>query len=130
MLKTSSDETQPLLNRKCDAEVLQTEEPAYTPLPKVQLGILCYLRLLDPLNFSQIFPYINEYLAILQVTDDPSRVGFYSGLVVSSSYFDGIRNASEQHCAGKCFRLGPSCRNLSLGFNVWYVIPASISLWT
>lgn len=82
MLRTSSDETQPLLNHKRDTEALQFEKPAATPLPKVQLGILCYLRLLDPLNFSQIFPYINEYLTILRVTKDPSRVGFYSGLVV------------------------------------------------
>jgi hypothetical protein len=82
MTKNSSHETQPLLSNTRDAEALKSDVYQYTPLPKAQLGILCYLRILDPLNFSQIFPYINQYLTILRVTDDPSRIGFYSGLVV------------------------------------------------
>ena len=57
------------------------------PLPKVQLGILCLLRTLDPMNFSQIFPYINQFLTDLHVTNDPSQIGFYSGLVVSAMPF-------------------------------------------
>jgi hypothetical protein len=33
--------------------------------------------------FSQIFPWINEFIRDLHVTDDSSRIGFYSGIVVS-----------------------------------------------
>lgn len=76
-----SDETRPLLSRDAD----DTQEIKYTPLPKIQLSILCYLRLLDPLNFSQIFPYVNQFMANLHPTADPSQIGYYSGLVVSPS---------------------------------------------
>lgn len=63
----------------------------YTPLPKKQLAVLCALRLLDPLNFSQIFPYINEFIARLELTS-PSQVGFYSGVVVCA----GQSSADDQ----------------------------------
>ncbi|KAF8905966.1 major facilitator superfamily domain-containing protein, partial [Gymnopilus junonius] len=49
-------------------------------LPKGQLAILCFLRILDPLCFTQIFPYINEFMVDLHVTDDPTSIGFYSGI--------------------------------------------------
>lgn len=55
-----------------------------TPLPKAQLAVLCLLRILDPLNFTQIFPYINELIWDLGVTRDPALIGYYSGLVVCS----------------------------------------------
>ncbi|KAF8201618.1 major facilitator superfamily multidrug-resistance, DHA1 sub-family [Pholiota molesta] len=58
-----------------------------TPIPKVQFTVLCLLRLLDPMSFTQIFPYINEFMSDLNVTNDPSRIGFYSGLVESSFAF-------------------------------------------
>ncbi|GLB35092.1 putative peptidase family M13 [Lyophyllum shimeji] len=51
---------------------------------QVQLALLCFLRLLDPLNFTQIFPYVNELVKDLHVSEDPSKVGFYSGLLESS----------------------------------------------
>ncbi|KAJ7273203.1 major facilitator superfamily domain-containing protein [Mycena rebaudengoi] len=54
-----------------------------TPLPKAQLAALCVSRLTDPVAYSQIFPYINEFLILLHVAD-VSKVGFYSGLVEST----------------------------------------------
>ncbi|KAJ7669124.1 major facilitator superfamily domain-containing protein [Mycena rosella] len=51
------------------------------PAPKAQLMALCMARLSDPINYTQIFPYINEFIGTLHVTDDPARMGFYSGLV-------------------------------------------------
>lgn len=59
---------------------------AKMPLPKIQFAILCILRLLGPLSFTQIFPYINRFINELRVTEDPSQVGFYSGLVVSDQH--------------------------------------------
>ncbi|RDB20946.1 Endothelin-converting enzyme 1 [Hypsizygus marmoreus] len=56
----------------------------YTPIPNLQLALLCFLRVLDPLNFTQIFPYVNQFMNRLKVVDDPSKVGFYSGLLESS----------------------------------------------
>ncbi|KAI0797879.1 MFS general substrate transporter [Abortiporus biennis] len=55
-----------------------------TPLPKAQLASLCAVRLVDPIAFTQIFPYVNEMMDHLHVTEDRSKIGFYSGLVESS----------------------------------------------
>jgi len=55
-----------------------------TPIPKLPLAALCILRLLEPIGFTQLFPYINEMLVNLNIVDDPSKVGFVSGLVVSN----------------------------------------------
>ena len=54
-----------------------------TPIPKLQLATLCLVRLLEPIGFTQLFPYINEMVVKLNILDDPSKVGFVSGLVVS-----------------------------------------------
>ncbi|THH33951.1 hypothetical protein EUX98_g221 [Antrodiella citrinella] len=54
-----------------------------TPVPKAQLASLCAVRLVDPVAFTQIFPYVNEMMDWLHVTEDRSRIGFYSGMVES-----------------------------------------------
>jgi hypothetical protein len=53
-----------------------------TPINSSQLAILCAVRFIDPLTFTQIFPYINQFLSHLNVIRNPSHIGFYSGLVV------------------------------------------------
>ncbi|KAI9569076.1 major facilitator superfamily domain-containing protein [Boletus coccyginus] len=72
------DETCPLL----ESQVLA--KPAPTPIPKGQLAALCTVRIVEPIAFTQLFPYVNEFMIDLHLTDDPSRVGFYSGLVESA----------------------------------------------
>ncbi|KAF9648058.1 MFS general substrate transporter [Thelephora ganbajun] len=54
-----------------------------TPIPKLQLATICLVRLLEPIGFTQLFPYINEMVVNLNMIDDPSKVGFISGLVES-----------------------------------------------
>jgi len=62
----------------------QVFKPAkMTPIPKLQLATLCLIRLLEPIGFTQLFPYINEMVVKLKLINDPSKVGFVSGLVVS-----------------------------------------------
>ena len=56
-----------------------------TPVPVGALVTLCVVRLVDPIVFTQIFPYVNEMMEGLHLTDDRSKIGFYSGLVVSAS---------------------------------------------
>ncbi|KAG8906020.1 hypothetical protein FRB99_007752 [Tulasnella sp. 403] len=66
-------ELQPLLSSK--------RHP--TPLPVFQLAILCYVRLAEPIAYTQIFPYVNQMVEEMHITRQPSDVGFYSGLVDS-----------------------------------------------
>ena len=57
-----------------------------TPIPWRQLLTLCLVRLIDPICFSQIFPYINDMLLDMRVVgrNAPERAGFYSGLIEST----------------------------------------------
>ncbi|KAG6336070.1 hypothetical protein ID866_3017 [Astraeus odoratus] len=58
----------------------QTTISSSTPLRKSQIMALCVARLVDPIAFTQLFPYVNDYMSYLRLTDDPSLIGFYSGL--------------------------------------------------
>lgn len=54
------------------------------PLPKVQILLLCYARLMEAIAFFSVFPYVPE---MIQRNADLStdQIGFYSGLIESSS---------------------------------------------
>jgi MFS family permease len=52
------------------------------PLPKVQILLLCYARVIEPLAFFSIFPYVNQMIQDNGGIED-SDVGFYSGLIES-----------------------------------------------
>ncbi|KZP29862.1 MFS general substrate transporter [Athelia psychrophila] len=82
-MKATKTETSPLLPAQPAEDPAATERKAITPLPKLQLGIIICMRLAEPIAYTQIFPYINEFLNGQHVTGDPRRVGFYSGLVES-----------------------------------------------
>lgn len=83
------EEHQPFLSEdledaiKLDDRARPARKNGMTPIPKAQLATLCAVRLVDPVMFTQIFPYVNEMMEFLRVTDDPSKTGLYSGIVVS-----------------------------------------------
>ncbi|KIK57006.1 hypothetical protein GYMLUDRAFT_46611 [Collybiopsis luxurians FD-317 M1] len=54
-----------------------------TPLPKLQLAIICVIRFTDSLLSTQMWPYINQFILSLRLTKEPSQAGFYSGLLDS-----------------------------------------------
>ncbi|KAF8969916.1 major facilitator superfamily domain-containing protein [Flammula alnicola] len=56
-------------------------------MTNMQFAILCAVRFIDPLTFTLIFPFINQFLAHLHLIDQPSHIGFYSGLVESTFAF-------------------------------------------
>ncbi|KAK7403483.1 hypothetical protein QQX98_010762 [Neonectria punicea] len=58
------------------------ETGAVKPLPKLQLFLLCYARMTEPVAFFCIFPYIAQ---MVQRNGDlpDTDVGFYSGLIES-----------------------------------------------
>ena len=55
------------------------------PLPKVQMFFLCVARLVEPLSYFGIFPFINQMIFETGNIDEED-VGFYSGLIVSFSF--------------------------------------------
>ncbi|KAI1113264.1 major facilitator superfamily transporter [Nemania sp. NC0429] len=52
------------------------------PLPKLQILLLCYARLIEPMAFFSIFPYINQ-MVMENGGLDEADMGFYSGLIES-----------------------------------------------
>ncbi|KFH42388.1 peptide/nitrate transporter-like protein [Hapsidospora chrysogenum ATCC 11550] len=51
-------------------------------LPKMQIFLLCYARMMEPIAFFSIFPYIAQMVHRVGNVAD-SDVGFYSGLIES-----------------------------------------------
>jgi len=91
---SATDETTPLLAASGAGPTAQANEEALVrgadtknndddrPLPKVQIFLLCYARLVEPIAFFSIFPFINQMIweeGHLKEAD----VGFYSGLIES-----------------------------------------------
>lgn len=73
--ETVHDEACPLLPHS-HAESQTPSQASPTPLPLGQLAALCAVRLVDPIAFTQLFPYVNDFMSDLHLTDDPSRIGF------------------------------------------------------
>ncbi|KAF2688503.1 MFS general substrate transporter [Lentithecium fluviatile CBS 122367] len=89
-----NDERTPLLVAPTSAPVreivessLQEEESGVvsdedTPLPHLQIFLLCYTRVVEPIAFFSIFPYINSMIENVGGIAKED-VGFYSGLIES-----------------------------------------------
>src|SRR5947208_2082696 len=90
---SAAQETTPLLAASAAGPTAQANEEALVhktvpkddddkPLPKAQIFLLCYARLLEPIAFFSIFPFVNQMIwetGHLTAGD----VGFYSGLIES-----------------------------------------------
>ncbi|AAW41597.2 expressed protein [Cryptococcus deneoformans JEC21] len=76
-----------------------------TPLPITQIAVLMVVRLAEPISYTVIFPFINQMVEELQVTDNPDHVGFYSGLVESVfafvQFFTVYHWAQLSDCIGR-----------------------------
>ncbi|KIJ52561.1 hypothetical protein M422DRAFT_58696 [Sphaerobolus stellatus SS14] len=66
-----------------DVEIASLSKPKATPIPKLQVFTLCAVRIVDPISFTQLFPYVNEMMQDLHVTTHASRIGYYSGFLDS-----------------------------------------------
>ncbi|KAF3056470.1 hypothetical protein GL218_06377 [Daldinia childiae] len=58
------------------------DRPEDKPLPRLQIFLLCYARLVEPIAFFSIFPYINQMVQENGHLDEED-VGFYGGLIES-----------------------------------------------
>lgn len=92
----ASDETTPLLaflETRSNAEPVDVPnqttstdeghtEDVNAPLPRAQIFFLCYTRIVEPIAFFSIFPYISSMVE--HVGDiEKEEVGFYCGLIES-----------------------------------------------
>lgn len=69
----NDNETQPLIQK-------DPLRPA-TPLPKLQLALICFLRITEPIAFLVCFPFVNQMLLDVGAVDDPKDVGWPAGIV-------------------------------------------------
>ena len=64
------------------------DERTITPLPKLQLSILLYLQLAEPLTSTVIYPFVNKLVRKTGVTGgDERKTGYYAGLIVGFRLF-------------------------------------------
>ncbi|KAJ4287585.1 hypothetical protein N0V90_012288 [Kalmusia sp. IMI 367209] len=65
-----------------EAQSEDDDDDADVPLPLTQILLLCYTRVVEPVAFFSIFPYINS---MIEKTGgiEKANVGFYSGLIES-----------------------------------------------
>ncbi|CAD6582288.1 MAG: hypothetical protein TREMPRED_003255 [Tremellales sp. Tagirdzhanova-0007] len=73
-----ASETTPLLTDTPEAKSKQI-----TPLPRLQLFIICLIRITEPMCFQVIFPFINQMLLDVGAVKNPETVGYAAGVVES-----------------------------------------------
>ncbi|CDO77007.1 hypothetical protein BN946_scf184298.g34 [Trametes cinnabarina] len=58
-----------------------------TPLPKLQLFILLYLQLAEPITSTVIYPFVNQLVSETGITGgDERKTGYFAGLIESCFY--------------------------------------------
>ena len=92
----NSDETTPLLASVATEPVTEPIDPSNpdastngvhasdedAPLPKLQILLLSYTRIIEPIAFFSIFPYITSMIETVG-GKAPEDAGFYAGLIES-----------------------------------------------
>ena len=57
-----------------------------TPLPKLQLSLLLYIQLAEPITATVIYPFVNQLVRETGITGgDERKTGYFAGLIVRSS---------------------------------------------
>ncbi|PHH52995.1 putative membrane protein YCR023C [Ceratocystis fimbriata CBS 114723] len=54
------------------------------PFPSRQMFVLAMCRICEPIAFMSIFPYIYYMVEDFHITDDPSQISVYAGMVTSA----------------------------------------------
>ncbi|RYC65184.1 hypothetical protein CHU98_g1067 [Xylaria longipes] len=79
-----SEDAKALISSTPTPSASPNSAPTPAALPKTQILLLCYARLIEPIAFFSIFPYINEMvLRNGHGSIAESDMGFYSGLIES-----------------------------------------------
>lgn len=138
------DETTPLIASENTLEAGQIENAEVDrqnpdskdseKLPVVQIILLCFARITEPIAFFSIFPFIGQMIEGAAGVDE-SEVGFYSGLIVCiASKLKGIFSLADDvtgvyilfHSDAPHDSLGSGCgqvwkKTSSCGFHGWAV---------
>ncbi|GAA6062569.1 hypothetical protein JCM10212_004882 [Sporobolomyces blumeae] len=77
-MRVAQDERSSLLEREATDAVKHS-----TSLPTSQVLVLCLMRFGEPIAFTVIFPFVARFLEDLHVTDDPSKIGYWAGIIES-----------------------------------------------
>lgn len=64
--------------------LIPTPPKRITPLPKLQLSLVCLVRLTEPICFLSVFPYINQMLLDVGAAKSPETVGYPAAVVITS----------------------------------------------
>jgi hypothetical protein len=67
--------------RENDSNITTRPPQAEKPLPKLQIFLLCYARMIEPIAFFGIFPFISKMIFETGNLEE-ADVGFYAGLIV------------------------------------------------
>ncbi|GAB7359752.1 hypothetical protein MBLNU230_g6924t1 [Neophaeotheca triangularis] len=72
------------ISKQRDGTTEDSEEPTetYAPMPKVQVFLLCYASLVEPISYFTIFPFISEMLSRVGELEE-ANVGFWAGMIES-----------------------------------------------
>ena len=114
--KSATDETTPLLvTSEAGPTAPSNEEPSTyeneegtsredddTPLPKLQIALLCYARLVEPIAFFSIFPFINTMIEETGHMNE-TEVGFYAGLIVCDDSLHLYERVAIDRFRNHCF---------------------------
>ena len=69
--------------RETNSNEVGIDDDEDKPLPRAQIFLLCYARIVEPIAFFSIFPFVNKMIWETGGLDE-ADVGFYSGLIVST----------------------------------------------
>ncbi|TBU55594.1 MFS general substrate transporter, partial [Dichomitus squalens] len=74
-------------SRSPASSVQRHQEVKETPLPKLQLFLLLYLQLAEPITSTVIYPFVNQLVRETGITGgDERKTGYFAGLIESSFY--------------------------------------------
>ncbi|KAF8074654.1 major facilitator superfamily domain-containing protein [Lyophyllum atratum] len=83
----SPSDTNSISDSSTASQTQADDEPYTTPLPKLQLFIIIFIQIAEPVTSTVIYPFVNDLVRALGITNgDEKKTGYYVGLVESIFY--------------------------------------------
>ena len=77
-------EQEPFLSQHDAVEVEDSpRSAAITPLPKLQLALLAWIRLAEPCAFYVVFPFLPNLVIDSGIVAEKGQAGYFAGIVES-----------------------------------------------